>query len=58
MIKLLLVILEGQLYLAGVLAVFVAELKLLAWGLWSRRPVIGLIAVFATVPLLRSTMIA
>ena len=56
--KLLLVILEGQLYLAGVLAVFVAELTLLAWGLWSRRPVIGLIAVFAAVPLLRSTISA
>jgi Zn-dependent protease with chaperone function len=54
--KLLLVIIEGQLYLAGVLAIFVAELAFLLWGLWSRRPIIGLIAVFATVPLMRSTL--
>ena len=56
--KLLLVIIEGQLYLAGVLAIFVAELALLFWGLWSRRPIIGLVAVFVTVPLLRSTVSA
>ena len=34
--KLLLVLIEGQLYLAGILAIFVAELALLCWGLWSR----------------------
>ena len=56
--KLLLVILEGQLYLAGILAIFVAELAFLFWGLWSRRPIIGLIAVFVTVPLIRSTVSA
>ena len=56
--KLLLVIIEGQLYLAGVLAIFIAELALLFWGLWSRRPIIGLVAVFVTVPLLRSTISA
>ena len=54
--KLLLVIIEGQLYLAGVLAVFVAELAFLCWGLWSRRPIIGLVAVFVMVPLIRSTV--
>jgi len=54
--KLLLGILEGQLYLAGVLAVFVAEIAFLGWGLWSRRPIIGLIAVFVTVPLIRTTV--
>jgi Zn-dependent protease with chaperone function len=53
--KLLLVVLEGQLYLAGIVVVFVAELALLSWGLWSRRPLIGLLAVFGTVPLMRST---
>jgi Zn-dependent protease with chaperone function len=53
--KLLLVIIEGQLYLAGIIAVFVAELALLLWGLFSRRPIIGLLAVFATLPLLRTT---
>ena len=53
--KLLLVILEGQLYLAGILAIFAAELAFLFWGLLSRRPIIGLVAVFVTVPLLRST---
>jgi Zn-dependent protease with chaperone function len=53
--KLLLIIIEGQLYLAGVLAIFVAELAFLFWGLWSRRPIIGLVAVFVTVPLIRST---
>ena len=46
--KLLLVIVEGQLYLAGILAIFVAELAFLCWGLWSRRPIIGLVAVFVT----------
>jgi Zn-dependent protease with chaperone function len=56
--KLLLVIIEGQLYLAGILAIFVAELALLLWGLWSRRPIIGLIAVFVTAPLIRSTVSA
>ena len=54
--KLLLGILEGQLYLAGVLAVFVAEIAFLVWGLWTRRPIIGLIAVFVTVPLIRTTV--
>ncbi|HEX5106999.1 MAG TPA: M48 family metallopeptidase [Vicinamibacterales bacterium] len=54
--KLLIVLLEGQLYLAAILAIFVAELGFLFWGLWSRRPVIGLVAVFAAVPLLRSTL--
>ena len=56
--KLLLVILEGQLYLAGIVAIFVAELAFLGWGLWSRRPIIGLIAVFVTVPLIRTTVSA
>jgi Zn-dependent protease with chaperone function len=56
--KLLLVIAEGQLYLAASLAIFAAELAFLFWGLWSRRPIIGLIAVFAVVPLIRSTVSA
>jgi Zn-dependent protease with chaperone function len=54
--KLLLIIIEGQLYLVGILAIFVAELAFLFWGFWSRRPIIGLVAVFVTVPLLRSTI--
>src|SRR5262245_19178399 len=54
--KLLLVIVEGHLYLAGIVAIFVAELAFLFWGLWSRRPIIGLVAVFVTVPLLRTTI--
>ena len=54
--KLALVIVEGWLYLAGILAIFVAELALLCWGVWSRRPIIGLLAVFVTVPLIRSTV--
>ena len=41
--KLLLVIMEGQLYLAGILVIVVAELGFLCWGLWSRRPIIGLV---------------
>ena len=56
--KLLRVIIEGQLYLAGILAIFVAEFAFLLWGLWSRRPIIGLVAVFVTVPLIRSTVSA
>jgi Zn-dependent protease with chaperone function len=56
--KLLLIIIEGQLYLAGVVAIFVAELGLLSWGLWSRRPIVGLVAVFVLVPLIRSTVSA
>ena len=44
MAKLLLVIIEGQLYLVAILAIFVAEFAVLAWGLWSRRPIISLIA--------------
>ena len=47
---------RGQLYLAGILAIFVAELALLFWGLWSRRPIVGLVAVFVTVPLMRSAV--
>src|SRR5688572_29855621 len=54
--KLLLVLIEGQLYLAGILAIFVAELAFLFWGVWTRRPIIGLLAVFVTVPLIRSTV--
>ena len=53
--KLLLVIIEGHLYLAGIVAIFVAELAFLFWGLWSRRPLIGLFAVFVAVPLIRTT---
>jgi len=53
--RLLLVIIEGQLYLVGIVAVFVAELACLVWGLWSRRPIVGLIAVFVILPLLRTT---
>src|SRR5262245_37890024 len=56
--KLLFVILEGHFYLAAVIAIFGAELAVLIWGLWSRRPLIGLVAVFAMVPLLRSTLAA
>jgi Zn-dependent protease with chaperone function len=56
--RLLLVIVEGYLYLAGILGIFVAELAFLSWGLWSRRPIIGLIAVFVTGPLIRSTVSA
>jgi len=54
--KLLLIIIEGQIYLAATIAIFVAELAVLFLGVWSRRPIIGLIAVFATVPLIRSTI--
>ena len=56
MMKLLLIIVEGQLYLAGIIAIFLAELALLVWGLWSRRPVIGLLAVFVILPLMRSAV--
>jgi Zn-dependent protease with chaperone function len=56
--KLMLVIIEGQLYLVGIVAIFVAELALLLWGLWSRRPIVGLIAVFVILPLLRTTVSA
>ena len=56
--KLLLVIIEGQLYLAASLAIFAAEIAFLIWGLWSRRPLIGLLAVFVTVPLIRNTVSA
>lgn len=56
MMKLLLIIVEGQLYLAGIIAIFMAELALVLWGLWSRRPVIGLLAVFVILPLMRSTV--
>src|SRR4029450_12535197 len=56
--RLLLVIIEGQLYLAGIVAIFVAELAFLLWGLWSRRPIVGLIAVFVTLPLIRTTVSA
>jgi Zn-dependent protease with chaperone function len=56
--RLLLVIIEGQLYLVGIVAIFVAELAFLLWGLWSRRPIVGLIAVFVTLPLLRTTVSA
>src|SRR5262245_6818852 len=56
--RLLLVILEGQLYLAAIVAIFVAELAFLLWGLLSLRPLVGLLAVFVTVPLIRTTISA
>jgi Zn-dependent protease with chaperone function len=56
--RLLLVIIEGQLYLAGIVAIFVAELAFLLWGLWSRRPIVGLLAVFVILPLTRKTVSA
>ena len=56
--SLLLVFIEGQLYLVGIVAIFVAELACLLWGLWSRRPIVGLIAVFVILPLLRTTVSA
>ena len=56
--KLLLVIIEGQLYLAAIVAIFIAELAFLLWGLLSRRPIVGLLAVFAILPLLRTTLSA
>src|SRR5262245_36989197 len=54
--KLLFILLEGQIYLAGVLAIFVAETAFLLWGLWLRRPLVGLVAVFGTIPLMRTTL--
>src|SRR5262245_23200205 len=54
--KLFLILVEGQLYLLAVLAIFVAEVALLVWGLLSRRPLLGLLAVFGTVPLMRTTL--
>ena len=56
--KLLLVVIEGYLYLAGIVAIFVAQLAFLSWGLWSRRPIIGLVTVFVAVPLIKSTVSA
>jgi Zn-dependent protease with chaperone function len=53
--RLVLLILEGQLYLVGIVAIFVVELAFLLWGLWSRRPIVGIIAVFVTLPLIRTT---
>ena len=54
--RLLGVIIEGQLYLAAILAIFLGVLAFLWWGLWSRRPIIGLVAVFVAIPLIRSTV--
>jgi Zn-dependent protease with chaperone function len=56
--RLVLVIIEGQLYLVGMVAIFVAEVAFLLWGLWSRRPIVGLIAVFVILPLIRTTVSA
>lgn len=56
--KLLLIILEGQLYLVGIVGIFAAELAFLLWGLWSRRPLVGLVAIFVTLPLIRTTVSA
>lgn len=56
--RLLLVIIEGQLYLVGIVTIFIAEIAFLLWGLWSRRPIVGLIAVFVTLPLIRTTVSA
>jgi len=56
--KLVLVIIEGQLYLVGIVAIFIAEVVFLSWGLWSRRPIVGLVAVFVLVPLIRTTVSA
>jgi Zn-dependent protease with chaperone function len=56
--RLVLVIIEGQVYLVGIVAIFVAEVALLLWGLWSRRPLIGLLAVFVIPVLIRTTVSA
>jgi Zn-dependent protease with chaperone function len=56
--RLVLVIIEGQLYLVGIVAIFIAEIVFLLWGLWSRRPIVGLVAVFVLLPLIRTTVSA
>jgi Zn-dependent protease with chaperone function len=56
--RLVLVIIEGQLYLVGIVAIFIAEIAFLLWGLWSRRPIVGLVAVFVLLPLIRTTVSA
>jgi Zn-dependent protease with chaperone function len=50
------ILLEGQIYLAALVAIFAAELLLLAWGVWSRRPIVGLVAIFVALPLIRRTV--
>jgi len=53
--RLALLVLEGYLYLAIVIGIFVAAVAFLVWGLVNRRPLIGLVAIFIGVPLLITT---
>ena len=54
-LRLVLLVLEGYVYLASVIAFFVAAVAFLAWGVLNRRPLIGLVAVFIGLPLLVTT---
>ncbi len=54
-VRLALLILEGYLYLGIIAGIFLGAIALLSWGLLTRRPVIGLIALAIGVPLVMIT---
>jgi Zn-dependent protease with chaperone function len=54
-LQLALLVVEGYVYLALIIGLFVAEIALLAWGLLARRPVIAAIAVLGGVTLVVTT---
>ena len=53
--RLVTLILEGYLYLALIIGVFFGALAFLAWGLLTRRPIVGLLAVAIGAPLVLTT---
>jgi Zn-dependent protease with chaperone function len=50
-LRVALLVVEGHLYLAATILVFVGVLGLLAWGILARRPAMAIIALFVGVPL-------
>ena len=54
-LRLTLLILEGYVYLALIVAVFVAALGFLVWGVLTRRPFIAIAALFVGIPVAATT---
>jgi Zn-dependent protease with chaperone function len=54
-LQLALLVVEGYVYFALIIGLFIAEVALLAWGVLARRPVIALIAVLGGVTLVVTT---
>ena len=54
-VRLVLLILEGYVYLALIIAIFLAATGFLVWGVLTRRPFIALVAILVGVPVAATT---